>query len=137
MALHHALFRKRLTVKFPFEGIKPNERTVGRLVLSLEKCIGCGICARVCPTQAVEMVRVEGREKPAPKMDFGRCCYCTLCVYSCPKNALSTSHYYALATHDRGEFVYDPKELKPVHLPREYNLSVVYSEKDAYHKREK
>lgn len=45
-------------------------------------CIGCGVCARVCPRANVSQ---NGKEKPS----FGfRCESCFACVHNCPKQAI-------------------------------------------------
>lgn len=47
-----------------------------------DDCIGCGICARICP---VSNVVQEGKGKPA----FGGACEsCFACVHNCPKVAI-------------------------------------------------
>jgi len=34
------------------------------VVVDTRRCIGCGVCAIVCPESALEIVRVESPEKP-------------------------------------------------------------------------
>jgi len=52
-------------------------------ILDKSKCIGCGICASVCPAGAIEIF--EGKSKP----DWGKCWGCSICELSCPYNALN------------------------------------------------
>lgn len=47
-----------------------------------DKCIGCGICTKVCPVQNIRM------EDSKPKWDT-KCEACHACVHWCPKNAIS------------------------------------------------
>jgi len=48
----------------------------------LEKCTGCGVCARSCPVNAIEMV--EG----FPVTDYHTCINCLCCNESCPEGAV-------------------------------------------------
>jgi len=44
------------------------------------KCINCGICANVCPTDAIDA-------KTPKKTDKEKCITCTACITACPQNA--------------------------------------------------
>ncbi|MCW3978336.1 MAG: DUF362 domain-containing protein [Candidatus Bathyarchaeota archaeon] len=46
-----------------------------------ERCTGCGICAEVCPAQAITML-------DRPVIDDGRCIQCFCCMELCPNGAL-------------------------------------------------
>jgi uncharacterized protein (DUF362 family)/ferredoxin-like protein FixX len=46
-----------------------------------EKCQSCGVCAKVCPAQAIEM-------KQIPEFHDDKCIQCFCCVELCPHNAL-------------------------------------------------
>ncbi len=106
------LFKKPHTVRYPKEdlevfsikGISPNYR--GFHTNDLEKCIGCGNCARVCPASAIEMVEyddVEPANKFAntmrPTIDYGRCCFCGQCVDVCPTSSLQMSRDFIHSFH--------------------------------------
>lgn len=55
------------------------------IVIDKSKCVGCGKCVEVCPTQAIYMVGKEVfvREE--------LCRSCGACVDVCPKGAISMS----------------------------------------------
>jgi len=51
-------------------------------ILSVEKCIQCGICSEFCPVDAIEL-------SPFPKF-LDNCIACYECVKKCPQNALES-----------------------------------------------
>ncbi len=55
--------------------------------IDVEKCIGCGICAKECPFEAVTMVAGAGGKK-LPDIGNG-CTECGRCVEACPKGAIT------------------------------------------------
>ncbi len=59
----------------------------------LSRCIRCGTCMRVCPTNAIQPTLfeagLEGMWSPVLKMKMGYCEYeCTLCTQVCPTDAI-------------------------------------------------
>ena len=67
-----------------------------------ELCIGCSTCQKVCDNAAITMVKVPGLEEDPekgirnlrPAIDYGRCCWCALCVDLCPTGSISLSREY-------------------------------------------
>lgn len=53
----------------------------------LEKCIGCGKCARVCPDNAIRMNEVEKGRRPSTNYDY--CKGCGLCAEECPVKCIA------------------------------------------------
>ncbi len=63
------------------------------LRLDKELCTGCGICAQVCPKEAIDekppaVVNGRLKKKPAIDIDPSSCIFCGECVVLCPYNAL-------------------------------------------------
>ena len=52
----------------------------------MEKCIGCGTCAKICPEVCIAMTEVNGKKKPVTGYDF--CKGCGLCAAECPVKAI-------------------------------------------------
>jgi glutamate synthase (NADPH/NADH) small chain len=67
-----------------------------------EKCVGCSTCQKVCDNAAITMVKVpnlpedpvKGIRNLRPAIDYGRCCWCALCVDLCPTGSISLSREY-------------------------------------------
>lgn len=51
--------------------------------LKKNECTGCGVCANICPKNAITMVEDECGFK-YPKIDVKRCINCGLCKKTCP-----------------------------------------------------
>ena len=49
-----------------------------------EKCTGCGLCIKVCPTQAT-----SGEKKKAHSIDNDKCTRCGACIESCKFDAIN------------------------------------------------
>lgn len=80
----------------------------------LEKCIGCGTCSKICQNDAIDMVPIseieteKGDSGLRPKIDYGRCCWCALCVDICPTSSLTMSNEYIWIDNDAEVFRFIP-----------------------------
>jgi NADH-quinone oxidoreductase subunit I len=87
----------------------------------MEKCIGCQLCAGVCPAQCIY---VRGKdndpENPtSPGERFGyvyeinmlRCIFCGLCVEACPTEAITMTHLFEFSTMNREDAIYTKETL--------------------------
>ncbi len=86
----------------------------------MESCIGCGTCETICQNAAIDMVPVEGIETTdgdsglRPLLDYGRCCWCALCIDICTTESLTMSNEHTWIDTDPDVFRFVPgAEKKP------------------------
>jgi NAD(P)H-quinone oxidoreductase subunit I len=106
------LFKKPATIKYPFEKLPIPKDFRGTPVFHSDKCIGCMICIRDCPAEAIEIIKVsdttissDGLEKPKKKFKMllhnDRCIHCAQCVDSCPTQTYTMNTDYEIVAFDR------------------------------------
>lgn len=89
--------KARVTLLYPENKPEIPEKYRGFIALDPEKCIGCKICAKVCP--ALKVLKYDEITGKLASIDLSRCISCGNCVYNCPKNALNVTKQYELATN--------------------------------------
>ncbi len=108
------ILRKRVTVRIPYEKKKPSQIYRGSHYNDIDKCIGCGNCSTICMNNAIDMIEVENvkdKEQDSglrPRVDYGRCCFCGLCVDICPSSSLVFSNEYLQIETSPDKFIYTP-----------------------------
>ena len=139
LTLEH-LGRPPVTRQYPEEKRPKQPRQHGRHVLNryedgMEKCIGCELCAGVCPA---DCIYVRGLDNPPDhpvspgerygyvyEINFLRCIHCDLCVEACPTEAITESKLMEFSFTNRNDAIYTKDELlvdddgRPRHLPWE------------------
>jgi len=134
------LFEERLTDEYPKVKAPIADRRHGRHVLNkyedgMEKCIGCELCAGVCPARCIY---VRGADNPPDdpvspgerwgfvyEINYLRCIHCDLCVEACPTEAITETKLFEFSFTNRQDAIYTRDELlvdddgKPQKLPWE------------------
>ena len=128
-------FLARKPVTEPFEPRPASDNYRGFHVNDWEQCIGCSTCQKVCDNAAITMVRVPGLpEDPVkgirnerPAIDYGRCCWCGLCVDICPTGSISlTTEYVHTCREDELDSYFilpDPNGMHGEHFPTGWGKS--------------
>ena len=130
----------RVTRQYPKEKQPKPPRAHGRHVLNryedgMEKCIGCELCAAVCPAKCIY---VRGADNPPEtpvspgerygfvyEINFLRCIHCDMCVEACPTEAITESKLFEFSFASRSDAIYTKAELlvdddgRPQQLPWE------------------
>ena len=94
------MLKKPVTVSYPNNRGDVFTNVRGKLIFDAEKCVGCNLCVRDCPTGAIKINRIEDKIFKAT-LNLGSCIFCGQCEDSCNKSALACSHEFELASLNR------------------------------------
>ncbi|MDM7926342.1 MAG: 4Fe-4S binding protein [bacterium] len=97
-----SVFRKPATHRYPAARFEMPANFRGQIGFIAKNCIGCRMCMRDCPADAIE-IRKVGEKRFEARFDLGRCIYCAQCVDSCPKSALEATDRYELAGYNQDQ----------------------------------
>jgi len=135
-------FKKRLTIRYPEERRVLPKRSRGRHYLTKwkdgkERCVGCELCAIVCPSQAIYVKAADNPlEDPIShgeryskdfQINMLRCIFCGYCEEACPTGAIILSNEFELASFTREELIYTKDmltEKKPGDSGRDPNREI-------------
>ena len=108
------LFRDPVCIPDPLNDRPGAERYRGFHKNNMELCIGCGTCEAICQNGAIDMLAVngipaqQGDSGLRPQIDYGRCCWCALCVDVCMTGSLTMSNEYTWVESDPDKFRFIP-----------------------------
>jgi NADH-quinone oxidoreductase subunit I len=119
-------FKKPVTLQYPEQRMQMFPRFRGlhelhRYANGLERCVCCGLCAAVCPADAIYMEAAENTtterysagERYAKRYDIDmlRCIFCGYCEEACPEDAIFLGHNFELSDYSRDSFIYAKEQL--------------------------
>jgi 2-oxoacid:acceptor oxidoreductase delta subunit (pyruvate/2-ketoisovalerate family) len=62
---------------------------VSQPITDYNTCIGCSLCAKICPEGCIAMIAKPGTtNKKQPRTDYDYCKGCALCAHECPVKAI-------------------------------------------------
>jgi 2-oxoacid:acceptor oxidoreductase delta subunit (pyruvate/2-ketoisovalerate family) len=61
-------------------------------ITDFDKCIGCSMCAKLCPDACITMKKTKKGLKPVTNYDY--CKGCALCAKECPVKAIKMEKEY-------------------------------------------
>jgi NAD(P)H-quinone oxidoreductase subunit I len=69
----------------------------GKIEYQRDGCIGCKLCIKVCPSNAIEFLEDTKRIR----IWVDQCIFCSQCTDICPKGGLAMTDNFLLADEDR------------------------------------
>ena len=110
--------KKVATICYPAVKVDMPDKFRGRIIFHQRRCIGCKLCVKDCPSEAIEIEKVADKVFDA-KIRMDRCVFCGQCVESCNKDALESSRDYELAAFGREVLRVDANIDEPLPPPVE------------------
>jgi len=91
------------------EAIPIPENFRGRIGYDRDACIGCKMCIRVCPANAIEALDKDKKVR----FHMDRCCFCAQCTEICPVQCIWMTGEFAFSSYDRKAQVVEDSGKKP------------------------
>jgi formate hydrogenlyase subunit 6/NADH:ubiquinone oxidoreductase subunit I len=92
-----SLFGKPATAMYPVIKNDFYPLTRGAIEMDPANCIFCNLCAKRCPTEAIEVSRPDR----VWTINRTRCLVCNFCVDVCPRDCLTTVRQYTAPMTDK------------------------------------
>jgi Pyruvate/2-oxoacid:ferredoxin oxidoreductase delta subunit len=78
---------------FPIIYLLIGKLFMAKVMFSNNQCVGCGLCAKFCPNQAIEMKYIGKKKRPYWTY---HCEVCLRCMGYCKKRAVEAGHSWAI-----------------------------------------
>ena len=102
------LFIKPVTLEYPEKKRQLSDNFRGKP--SVRGCVGCGICKKVCPSNAISYDKNEQGKVISYTINLEKCIFCGNCMYYCPQKAIKMTKEYELGTQYKDELKLNCKE---------------------------
>jgi len=111
---------KPITIQYPEKKHPPSPRWRGIQYFEKDdrgktKCVACGLCMIVCPSQCITIETAEDEEgKRYPltyELDASRCIFCGYCEEACPVNAIFMGKNYEWVEETRKPLLMNTEKL--------------------------
>ncbi|HEX3050182.1 MAG TPA: 4Fe-4S binding protein [Aggregatilineaceae bacterium] len=101
-----SMLKGPVTERYPFVRHPSPEHLRSQLHWDLTKCTGCGLCAKDCPADAIDIITIDKKAKQFVfHYSIDRCTFCGQCVESCRQGCLEMSNdEWELAALDKKAF---------------------------------
>jgi formate hydrogenlyase subunit 6/NADH:ubiquinone oxidoreductase subunit I len=85
-----SLVKVPVTERYPYHKKAAPARLRGKLLWNREKCTACGLCAKDCPANALEVIAIDKKTKQiVMHYDMDHCIFCGQCVFSCRQGCMA------------------------------------------------
>ncbi|MCL1817145.1 MAG: 4Fe-4S binding protein [Clostridiales bacterium] len=103
-ALQH-LLKKPATIAYPKGELIIDANYRGKLVFDSADCIGCKLCVRDCPANAITIENVGTKENKqfVCRLNMAHCIFCGQCSESCNKSCITLTPRIELSSMDKIE----------------------------------
>lgn len=126
------LFTRSVTLQYPHERHTLPKGSRQQLFVDMDRCEGCRQCERACPVNCIDIDTIKVRKDEDAgvlfdgskrrlhvvkfDIDMAKCCYCNLCTFPCPTDAIYMTPEYEFSTYDRNSLlksfaVYSPERV--------------------------
>lgn len=114
------MLTRAITRQYPEEKRQPAHgfRGLHALVRNTDgtaRCVGCGLCAAICPSQCIKVYTSEGPEHTKIvdryEIEVLRCLFCAFCVEACPFGAVALTDHFEYSNYSRDALYMDKERL--------------------------
>ncbi len=113
------LFSKSSCAMYPAVPSEAAPRYRGRIVYHPDKCIGCGMCERVCAGGAITRTieKLDEGDRITLTFNLGSCTFCSHCADFCTTKAIEfTQDYHMVATEEK-DLLVTGSHIRPAKKP--------------------